>query len=83
MVSDSEIIDAFHELEPYVAPAMRLHDVDSGASLIEVGEPYLALDWMMGSICLPEVHVPQHVLEKAINCMSDEDKEEYQYLLGQ
>lgn len=81
MASDDEIIAAFHLLEPYVAPAMVQHHVAPANTLLKTAGPYLALDWLLGSVCLPEVHVPREILENAINCMDTEDRENYQTLL--
>lgn len=77
----NDLMMAIDQLAPYVAPAMEKHHIDPYQGMLEVGEPYLALDWLLGSATLPEVHIPIDVLTYAINCLDDEDKEEYEPLL--
>lgn len=77
----SDLMTAINKLAPYVAPAMEKHHIDPYQGLVEVGEPYLALDWLLGSATLPEVSIPSDVLDYALDCLNEEDREEYAQLL--
>ncbi len=81
LASENDIMAAINRLAPYVAPAMEKHHIDPYQEMVEVGEPYLALDWLLGSATLPEVSIPKDVLLYAFGCLTDEDKEGYEHLL--
>ena len=73
--------DAAAALLPYVSPAMSEQDMEGYTSPMSAGEPELALMWLLGYAGLPQGSVPRDIILDAVAALSDDDKDDYAYLL--
>jgi hypothetical protein len=81
MATDQQVMAAYRKLLPFLQQALGEEQVNSLNQGIAAGEPYEALGWLMSSINQPGITVPKDIFLQAFNCLTDEDKTEYEPLL--
>ncbi|MFT8703787.1 hypothetical protein [Bifidobacterium aquikefiricola] len=72
--------EATRNLAPCVLPLMDTEAQEDYASCIDANEHYIALTILMGFIRNPQP-IPLTALTDAFNCLNDDDKEQYRFLM--